>query len=329
MSTVHPTSPEASAPSRLLKSLSDEIATLAEQVGPSVVSVQVMKPDPRRPYRGPVPGNGSGAIIEAGGTIVTNSHVAGGAVACQVTLADGTTHLADVVGDDPATDIAILQITEGGLAPLPLGDSNGLRVGEWVMAIGNPLGLQRTYTSGIVSALGRSLRSEAGRLIEEVVQTDAPINPGNSGGPLVNADGEVVAINTAMAFQAQGIGFAVPSNTVRYVFEQVREHGRVLRGYLGISGMTVILPKKVREATGLPRERGVQVAEVLGGTPAHAGRLRVGDVIVRLDGRRTESVDDIHRALRSETIGRPLVVEVLRAGRIERLEIRPVEAPAA
>jgi S1-C subfamily serine protease len=302
-----------------LQELSEEIVALAETVGPSVVSVQVMK------SKGS--GNASGAVIAPGGTIITNSHVAADAIGCQVTLSDGSTHLADVVGDDPATDLAVLQIPTGGLTPLDLGDSNRLRVGEWVMAIGNPLGLQKTHSTGIVSALGRSLRSSSGRLIDEVIQTDAPMNPGSSGGPLVNAAGEIVGINTAIAFPAQGICFAVPSNTVRFVSEEIRNHGRVIRGYLGISGMTVVLPGKIRESMKLTKERGVQVVEIVPGSPAHACGVRAGDVTVRLDGKRTESADDIHRALRAGTIGKTLTVEVIRSGRLVALEVRPVEAP--
>lgn len=313
----------------LLASLSREIAALADRVGPSVARVEVMKPRHGPSGRGPVPGNGSGAVIDGEGIVATNSHVAGGAIACRVSFPDGSSYLADVIGDDPATDLAILRVDAKGLVPLQVANSNDLRVGEWVMAIGNPLGLQGTYSTGIVSALGRSLRSESGRLIEGVIQTDAPLNPGSSGGPLVDARAGLVGINTAIAFPAQGICFAVPSNTLRFVYEQVQRHGRVIRGYIGVSGMTVALPGKLRERTGLGGKGGASVVEVIPGGPADEAGVRSGDIIVRLEGERIEGVDDIHRGLGAGTIGRPITMDLIRSGRSLTLTIRPLEVPAA
>ncbi len=312
----------------LLEALSREISGLAQLVGPSVARVEVMRPRGTSSSRGPVSGNGSGAVMASDGFIATNSHVAGGSIACQVSLPDGSTHLADVVGDDPSTDLAILRVDATDLSPIPLGDSNSLEVGEWVMAIGNPLGLQNTYSTGIVSALGRSLRSESGRRIEGVIQTDAPLNPGSSGGPLVDARGNVIGINTAIAFPAQGICFAVPVNTLRFVYEEIRRHGRVLRGYIGVSGMTVVLPRKIRDGAELSGEGGAQVVEVLPDGPAAAAGIRPGDIIVSLEGKRIESVDDIHRSLRAGSIGKSLEAEVIRSGRSRSVKIRPTEVPA-
>ena len=195
------------------------------------------------------------------------------------------------------------------------------------MAIGNPLGLQNTYSTGIVSALGRSLRSESGRRIDDVIQTDAPLNPGSSGGPLVDARGKVIGINTAIAFPAQGICFAVPVNTLRFVYDEIRRHGRVLRGYIGVSGMTVVLPRKVRDGAELSGEGGAQVVEVLPDGPAAAAGIRPGDIIVSIEGKRVESVDDIHRSLRAGSIGKSLQAEVIRSGRSRSVTIRPTEVP--
>jgi S1-C subfamily serine protease len=243
----------------MLRAWSDELAGLVERVGPAVVHVRAVR------ERGPGLATGSGVLVTPDAYALTNSHVVHGATALEVVLADGRTLLADVVGDDPATDLAALRVAADG--PLPhatLADSNRLRVGDVVLALGSPFGLTRTVTAGIVSALGRTLPSQAaGRVIEGVVQTDAPLNPGNSGGPLVDAEGAVVGINAAVLAPAQGVCFAVPSNTASFVLSELLRHGRVRRAYLGIAGEEVLLPAPLARAHGLASPRGIAVARGL------------------------------------------------------------------
>jgi S1-C subfamily serine protease len=283
------------------------------KVGPAVVHVRVKKKIPRR---GPVPpeieGSGSGVIITPDGYIVTNSHVIEGASSVEVNLADGTVYRAEVVGQDTATDLALLRVSGTGLPMAYLGDSSRLRVGQLAVAVGNPLGFQSTVTAGVISALGRSLRSRAGRLIENVIQTDAALNPGNSGGPLVDTRGYVIGINTAIIQYAQGICFAIPVNTMRWVVTQLIREGKVVRGFLGISGQTVPLPVRVVRYFQLDRDSGVQVVDVAKGSPAHRAGLKEGDIIISLGEEHVTSVDDIHRRLNREAIGKNQEVSVLR-----------------
>jgi S1-C subfamily serine protease len=268
----------------LLQSLSNEIAAVVEKVGPAVLHVNALRPRSRSGIAG-----GSGVVFSPDGYALTNSHVVHGAAGIEVSLADGRTVLADLVGEDPATDIAVLRVASAApLASATLADSNKLRVGEVVIAVGSPFGLARTVTSGIVSALGRTLASEAaGRVIEDVIQTDAALNPGNSGGPLLDVEGRVVGINTAIFFPAQGVCFAVPSSTASFVIGEVMKHGRVRRAYLGIAGEGVHFPARLAREDGLGEPKGVAVREVEPGSPAKEAGVRRGDVMCASRARRS------------------------------------------
>lgn len=308
-----------------LRSLSDDVARVAEGIGPAMLHVRTIQE--RRGARTGL-GGGSGVLIAPDGYALTNHHVVAGASAIEVELADGRTALADVVGMDAATDLALLRIpVEGSVAHAPLGDSNRLRVGDFVVAIGSPFGLARTVTLGIVSALGRSLPGAEGRRIEGVIQTDAVLNPGNSGGPLVDAGGQVIGINTAVQLGAQGICFAVPSNTASFVAGEILAHGRVRRAWLGIGVEEVLLPAPVARRAGLDGPRGVGVRSVEPGAPAAAAGLARGDVIVALGSARIETVADLLRRLGAEAIDAPLELAFLRAGERVTRSVRPREAP--
>jgi S1-C subfamily serine protease len=316
---------EDTAPRRLLEGFSREMAALVERVGPAVVHVRVLRD------RGPGVATGSGFAIAPDGIVLTNSHVVRGATGVELTLSDGRTVLADVLGDDPATDLALLRAGAAGpFAFATLGDSNALRPGHLVAALGAPFGLTWSASCGIVSALGRTLPSESGRLIEGVVQTDAPLNPGNSGGPLVAADGLVVGVATAVLQGAQGLCFAVPSNTASFVAGEILRHGRVRRARLGIGAEEVLVPTPVARRANLPEapagHRGVLVRAVEPAGPAHAAGLRAGDVVVSFADRPVASVADLHRLLDGEAIGAPREVAVLRAGVLVRLEVRPADS---
>ena len=299
------------------------------KVGPAVVHVHVRKKMARR---GPAPteveGSGSGVIITPDGYIVTNSHVIEDAGSVEISLADGTMCGADVIGQDTATDIALLRISGSALPMAYLGDSDKLKVGQMAIAVGNPLGFQSTVTAGVISALGRSLRSRTGRLIENVIQTDAALNPGNSGGPLVDSRGYVIGINTAIIQYAQGICFAIPVNTMRWVVTQLIREGKVVRGFIGISGQTVPLPVRVVRFFQLGHNSGVQVVDAVPGSPAHRAGLKEGDIIISFGGEPATSVDDIHRRLSRDAIGKRLEVVILRdwTKRME-MSIVPAENP--
>ena len=313
----------------LLDAYSKAVTGVVVRVGPAVVHVHVKKKMPRR---GPAPpeveGSGSGVIITPDGYIVTNSHVVEDANIVEVSLADGTTCNAEVIGQDTATDIALLRVSGSSLPMAYLGDSDKLKVGQLAIAVGNPLGFQSTVTAGVISALGRSLRSRTGRLIENVIQTDAALNPGNSGGPLVDSRGYVIGINTAIIQYAQGICFAIPVNTMRWVVTQLIREGKVVRGFLGISGQTVPLPVRVVRYFQLDHNSGVQVVDVATASPAHRAGLKEGDIIISLGGEPVTSVDDIHRRLTREAIGKSLEVVLLRdwTKRVE-ISIVPAESP--
>ncbi|HZU99124.1 MAG TPA: trypsin-like peptidase domain-containing protein, partial [Planctomycetota bacterium] len=291
----------------LLRGISDEVATVVEKVGPAVLHVSTLRD------RGA--SSGSGVIVTPDGYALTNSHVVHEATAVEAALADGRTLLADVVGSDPATDLAVLRLARDGRLPhAALGDSNSLRVGDFVIAVGSPFGLARTVTAGIVSALGRTLRSEdGGRLIEGVVQTDAPLNPGNSGGPLLDAEGRVVGINTAIFFPAQGLCFSVPSNTATFVIGEILAHGRVRRARLGVAVQEVLFPALVARENGLEAAKGVGVQGVEKGSPAKRAGVQAGDIIVGLGEKPVTSVADLHRVLDREAIGATLPLVVIRS----------------
>jgi S1-C subfamily serine protease len=271
-------------------------------------------------------GSGSGFLFTPDGYLLTNSHVVHGASALRVTLADGSTYDASIVGDDPSTDLAVIRI--GSTEPLPhaeLGESSKLRVGQIAIAVGNPLGLAQTVTTGVVSALGRSLRSTSGRMIYDVIQTDAALNPGNSGGPLVNSAGQVIGVNTAIIPGAQAICFATAIDTAKWVIMQLFAHGRVRRAHIGVAGTTVPIARKTQRYFELETKTGVRVMEVVGGSPAALGGLRVDDTIVAIDGIAVDGVDTLQRVLDGSRIGRVVEVTVLRLTQKRMLQITPVE----
>lgn len=274
-------------------------------------------------------GSGSGVILTPDGYILTNAHVVAGAHRLEVHLADGRTVGARSVGEDPATDLAVIRAEASGLPTASLGNSDRLRVGQLVIAIGNPLGFEATVTAGVVSALGRSLRSESGRLIENVIQTDAALNPGNSGGPLVDSHGRVVGVNTAIIAGAQGLCFAIPSNTASWVAGQLITTGRVRRVYLGVTGQTVPLPRAQVLALRLPADTAVRVREVASGSPAAAAGIHPGDLLVSVAGQPARAVDDIHRILATVPVGAEIPVVVLRGTRLEELTVLATAEGAA
>ncbi|MCC6405529.1 MAG: trypsin-like peptidase domain-containing protein [Planctomycetes bacterium] len=306
----------------MLRALSDELSRVVDSVSPAVLHVATLRARGRRNELA----GGSGVLVSADGLALTNSHVVHGAVAVETTLADGRTLLADVIGDDPATDLALLRLSASDLPFAQLGDSNALRVGEFVVAVGSPFGLARTVTCGIVSAVGRTLASRVpGRAIEGVIQTDAPLNPGNSGGPLLASDGRVVGINTAIVQFAQGLCFAVPSNTASFVTAELAAHGRVRRAWLGIGAEDVLLPKPRAHELGLADARGIAVRSVAPASPAAVAGVQPGDILVELDGRPLQSVADLHRALGVAAIGRVQALTVVRRGERTVLAVEPTE----
>ena len=305
-----------------LQALSDGLAALVDRVGGAVVRVEPGRADSRA-------GIGSGVVISPDGLVLTNSHVVHGHAEARLTDTEGHAMQARLIGEDRDTDLALLRVVEARrLLAATLGDSKELRRGHVVVAIGNPLGFEFTVTSGVVSALGRSLRAANGRLMDDVVQTDAALNPGNSGGPLVSTRGEVVGINTAVIAGAQGICFAVASNTARFVVGELIRHGRVRRAWIGVSGLTVPVPRRLALGFGLKNRLGVLVAAIERGSPAAAGGLAVEDVVVGVDGETVEGVDDLVRLLDGSRVGRKVAVALLRAGQPGEVTVRPIERPA-
>jgi S1-C subfamily serine protease len=316
--------------SAALDAYSRVVTGVVELVGPAVASVGVARPAPdplQRRGIAELRGAGSGVVIAPDGYVLTNSHVVRKADRIEARFADGRALPARVVGDDPHSDLAVLQVAENGLPAATLGDSSTLRVGQLVVAIGNPLGFQATVTAGVVSALGRSLRTETGRLIENIIQTDAALNPGNSGGPLVDARGCVIGINTAIIAGSQGICFAIPVNTASWVATQLIREGRVRRSYLGVAGQTVNLDRRAVVQHGLEGRTGVLVTDVQRGTAAARAGLKPGDIVVSAGGQRVRSSDDLQLALGRHPLGEPLAVEVLRGGDRLAIETRPTELP--
>src|SRR3989441_2012242 len=311
----------------LLDAYSRAVTGAAEKVGPAVVSVEVRHRVERRgrPAR-EVPGKGSGFVFTPDGFVLTNSHVVHDATRIEVAFADGRPVPAALVGDDPDTDLAVIRVPPVSLTVAEFGDSAGLRVGQLVVAIGNPLGFQSTVTAGVVSALGRSFRSVGGRLIDDVIQTDAALNPGNSGGPLVDSRGRVIGVNTAVILPAQGICFAVAINTAKFVAAQLIRHGKIRRGRIGVAGQKVPLPRLAVRAHGLESTTGVLVTGVESASPAQRAGLAAGDIVVGFDGRTVSGIDDLHRLLATDRIGVRVTITVLRNADKLDLPIVPEES---
>jgi len=320
--------PEARASdAELLDAYSRAVVSVVEAVGPAVVNIAVGRQAEGR--GGGQVGAGSGVIIAPDGYVLTNSHVVQGARRLRATLTDGSSLEARLAGADPATDLAVIRAEGSSLPHAGLGDSASLRAGQLVIAIGNPLGFQSSVSTGVVSALGRALRSQEGRLIENVIQHTAPLNPGNSGGPLVDSRGRVVGVNTAIIAMAQGIGFAIPADTAKWVVSQLLAQGRVRRAYLGLAGRQRPLSRRLALYHGLSGSAGVEVMSVDPRGPAALAGMRAGDIVVSVGGRRVESVDDMHRLLSEGAIGRPVPLTVLRGRGMEEMEVVPVEAGAS
>ncbi len=311
----------------LLDAYSRAVTGTANRVGPAVVKLDVESAPSRGRgnRRGTGAASGSGFVFAADGLILTNSHVVEGARTITVTTADGERLAADLIGTDPHTDLAIVRVTATGLTAAPLGDSTRLRVGQLVVAIGNPLGLQHTVTAGVVSALGRSLRARTVRLIENLIQTDAALNPGSSGGPLVTSQAEVVGVNTAVVLGGQGIAFAVPSATAQRVISALLRFGRVRRSWLGVTGEHTAIPRRVSREHSLSGDEGLRVTAVTPESPAARAGVEPGDVIVDFDGVPVTGADDLHRLLTDDRIDRSVRMRLLRRGEQRRLEVVPDE----
>jgi S1-C subfamily serine protease len=313
----------------LLDSYSKTIISAVDQVGPAVVHIHIKRNDRHPPGdEHEAEGSGSGVILAPDGYIATNNHVVENAGSIGVSFSDGTNFPAELIGRDAATDLAVIRVLGTGLPIARLGDSDRLKVGQIAIAIGNPLGFQSTVTAGVISALGRTLNSTTGRLIENVIQTDAALNPGNSGGPLVDSRSNVIGINTAIIQYAQGICFAIPVNTVRWVVSLLIREGKVTRGFLGISGQTVPLPVRIVRHYNLKNETGVQVMSVIARSPAREAGLREGDIIIAIDHEPVVSINDIHRLLTRDVIGKKLNLTLLRDWTaITELTITPAVNP--
>src|SRR5947209_5471949 len=310
----------------LLDEYSRTVVSAADRVGPAVVNIDIKQR--LESQRGPreVGGSGSGFVIAPDGFILTNSHVVHAANQIAVSLPDGREYPAQLVGDDPDTDLAVIRIDAPHLAHVRLADSETLRVGQVVIAIGNPLGLQASVTAGVISALGRSMHAQSGRLIDNIIQTDAALNPGNSGGPLVNSAGEVIGVNTAMIRPAQGICFAIASNTARFVAGWLIKEGKIRRSYIGVAGQNVPIHRRVVRFYNLPLETGVLVVSVEKASPAERAGVREGDLIVAFNERPIGTIHDLHKMLVGDQIGVPAKLVVIRHAEKLELPILPAES---
>lgn len=315
----------------LLDAYSQAVTSAAERVSPSVVNVEVQQAARRGPANARRPsreasGSGSGFIFTPDGFILTNSHVVHGAAKIEVTLNDGRRSEAALIGDDPDTDLAVIRINATDLKPVRLGSAQKLKVGQLAVAIGNPYGFQCTVTAGVVSALGRSLRSRSGRLMDDVIQTDAALNPGNSGGPLVTSRGEVIGVNTAMILPAQGLCFATSIDTAKFVASRLIRDGKVSRSYIGLAGQNVPLPRRFVRYYNLPVESGIMVVSYDGNSPAKKAGVLAGDIIIGFDDYPIAGIDDLHKLLTEERIGRKSSLAVIRRTEKLILEVLPEES---
>ena len=317
-----PRSPPTPEEKELLDAYSEAVSSVVEAVGPAVVRVA----SHGRGGKTAGGGVGSGVVLSPDGLVLTNAHVVGEAREVRLTDTEGRVGEARLIGIDPDTDLALLRADAARSHPsAPLGDSKKLRRGQLVIAIGNPLGFESTVTTGVVSALGRTLRSQSGRMIEDVIQTDAAINPGNSGGPLVSSRGEVIGINTAVILGAQGICFAVASNTANYVLSEIIRHGRVRRAYIGVAAQTAPVPRRHALAAGLDNRFGAIVTSIEPAGPAAAAGLLSHDLIVRLDDESVTGVDDMVRLLDASRVGQSVRIDSLRLGRLRSFDVVPTE----
>jgi S1-C subfamily serine protease len=325
------TAPPSATDEQLMDAYSRAVIDAVAKVSPAVVNLEVRN-GPRsrsqdRQFSNPEQrGSGSGFLFTADGFILTNSHVVHRASRIEVTLPDGRQYLADLVGDDPDTDLAVVRIYGDTFVSASLGDSSKLRVGQLVIAIGNPYGFQHSVTAGVVSALGRAMRSRSSRLIDDIIQTDASLNPGNSGGPLVTSRGEVAGVNTAVILPAQGICFAIPVNTAKFVAGQLIRHGKIRRSRLGLGGQTVPLPRHYVRFHNLPVDTGLLIVAVEDDSPASRAGLRDGDIMIAYDGHSVTSVDSLHKLLTENQIGVRSAITILRKAEKINLEIVPEES---
>lgn len=323
-----PTGSGGAGDDTLLDAYSRTIVDVADRVGPAVALIQVRRRAGDRSGRNGEAA-GSGFAFTPDGYVLTNHHVVHGARHLRVTLPDQREFDADLIGEDAQTDLAVIRVGANGLPTVPLGRSGALRVGQIAVAIGNPLGFQNTVTTGVISALGRALRAENGRTMDDIIQTDAALNPGSSGGPLVSSTGEAIGVNTAIIPGAQGLCFAVGIDTARWVVGQLFAHGRVRRAYLGVAGATVPVARRIQLALALEQRTAVRVMEVQARTPAALAGVEVGDLVVALDGIPLTGIDTLQRLLDDSRIGKAVTLEVLRRGRLVRFEATPGDNTAA
>jgi S1-C subfamily serine protease len=321
-----PLETEAPQDDRLLDAYSTAVTSAVEKASPSVVNIEVRQQVNHGAQTGETGGSGSGFILSRDGFILTNSHVVHGATAIRVTLTDGRDYPAGLIGDDPDTDLAVIRIDAPGLVQAELGESASLRPGQLAIAIGNPFGFQTTVTAGVISALGRSLRAQTGRLIDNVIQTDAALNPGNSGGPLVDSQGRVIGVNTAIIRPAQGICFATAIDTAKFVAGWLIRDGRFRRAVIGVAGQDVPLHRRVVRFYGLPVETGVLVVDVENDSPGSRAGLRAGDLIIGFNNLPVPSVAALHKLLLGKEIGVESILTVIRHTEKLRLPVTPAEA---
>jgi S1-C subfamily serine protease len=309
----------------LLDEYSRTVVGAVQRVAPAVANIEVQQRNKQTRGRD-IAGSGSGFVITPDGFILTNSHVVHGAIRIIVNLSDGRDYPAQLIGDDPDTDLAVVRIAAPRLSHVRLADSEKLQVGQVAIAIGNPLGFQASVTAGVISALGRSMHSQSGRLIDNVIQTDAALNPGNSGGPLVNSAGEVIGVNTAMIRPAQGICFAIASNTAKFVAAWLIKDGKIRRSYIGVAGQNVPIHRRIIRFYNLPHETGVLVASVDKASPAQRAGLREGDVIVAFNGQPIGSIHELHKMLMGEQIGVEAKIVIIRNTEKLEMSILPAES---